>query len=81
VAEALAGVRFSGGWGAVSAVGSGITAGFDTARSLLGALAAAGIAARGLSTSSFRISALVDESRVDEAARAVHAALLEEDAA
>lgn len=44
-------------------------------------LGAAGIAVRGLATSSFWISAPVGEARVEEAARASHAALLEEGAA
>jgi aspartate kinase len=81
LAAQLQGLEFLPGLGAVSAVGSGITASFEATRSLLAALSAAGIAMRGLATSSFRISALVDEERVEEAARAAHAALLEEGAA
>jgi aspartate kinase len=66
------------GLGAVSAIGAGINATFGNLGRALGALSAAGIAVRGVGTSSFRISLLVDEPAVQDAVRALHAALVTE---
>jgi aspartate kinase len=63
--------------GAVSAVGASINA---THEKLRRALAALGREPIGITTSSFRISLLLDEADVEEAARALHAALVAESA-
>jgi len=76
-AEFGAGLGMHEGIGAVSAVGAGINARFENLRTAIDALSAAGIAALGLSTSSFRISVLVKDSAVAEATRSLHAALVE----
>jgi len=70
-------VRLREGFGGVSAIGVGINTRFESLRRALGALAAAGIDVLGASTSSFRISLLVDESQTSEATRRLHAALVE----
>src|SRR5207245_8974852 len=55
--------------GAVSAIGAGINARFENLRRTLETLAEMGVAALGASTSSFRISVLVDEKVVPDAVR------------
>jgi aspartate kinase len=77
--EALAarGFRFSERIGAVSAIGTGINATFANARLALSALAERNVAVLGLSTSSFRISVLVEEPAVNEAVRRLHERLVE----
>jgi len=62
--------------GAVSAIGAGINARYENLRGALRALEAAAIHPLAVSTSSFRISVLLDEGRVAEAARVLHSALL-----
>ncbi len=75
-------VRFGGkvqlrrGIGAVSAIGSGINATFANVRRALTTLQAGGIEVLGLSTSSFRISLLVEERDLPEAVRRLHAELV-----
>jgi aspartate kinase len=69
-------VRLREGLGAVSAIGAGINARFENLRRALGALAAAGIEVVGVSTSSFRISLVIEEAGVEEAARRLHATLI-----
>jgi aspartate kinase len=64
------------GVGAISAIGAGINATFTNLRRFLAALAGMGAPLVGLSTSSFRISALVEEARVEEAVRRLHADLV-----
>jgi aspartate kinase len=64
------------GVGAVSAIGAGINATFTNLRRFLAALAGMGAPLVGLSTSSFRISALLEEARVEEAVRRLHAELV-----
>ncbi len=58
--------------GAVSVVGTGINATFATLRKGTSALGAQGIAGRGVATSSFRITWLLDRTKVDDATRALH---------
>jgi aspartate kinase len=65
------------GIGAVSAVGSGITADFEVTRRIIETLGAAGIEPIGLATSSFRVSVLMADAQVEAAARRLHAALVE----
>jgi aspartate kinase len=68
-------VELREGVGAVSAIGAGINAGLGNVRRALEAAAALG-EVLGLSTSSFRISLLLDERHLPEAVRRLHAALL-----
>jgi aspartate kinase len=69
--------RLVDGLGTVSAIGAGINASYANARAGSGALRAAGADARGISTSSFRISWMVPRDRVDAATRALHGCFLE----
>jgi len=64
------------GVGAVSAIGAGINATFKNLRQFLAALAGMGVPLLGLSTSSFRISALLEERYVEDAVRRLHAELV-----
>jgi aspartate kinase len=59
--------------GAVSVIGAGINASFDNLRRGATALAAAGIAVRDVSTSSFRITWMIPRARLDDAVRTLHA--------
>jgi aspartate kinase len=64
------------GVGAVSAIGAGVNAGLANLRRALGEIDALGAELLGLSTSSFRISLLLDARHVPEAVRRLHAALV-----
>jgi len=64
--------------GVVSIVGAGINASFDNVRRGTDALAGAQIAARGIATSSFRVTWTIERRRLDDAVRAFHRAFLEE---
>jgi len=64
------------GLGAVSVIGTGITASFEPLRRCLQAMSELGAPLRGVSTSSFRISLLLDERHVQEAVKRLHAALV-----
>jgi aspartate kinase len=68
------------GLAAVSAVGAGINATYATVRRGSAALAAAGVMASGLSTSSFRVTWLVPRPSVEAAVRALHREFLEQSA-
>jgi aspartate kinase len=74
---AARGFRFTRGIGAVSAIGTGINATFGNVRQALAALAEQNVAVLGLSTSSFRISVLVEERSLDAAVRRLHERLVE----
>jgi aspartate kinase len=63
--------------GALSVIGAGINASFANVRRGSDALAAAGIAVSGLSTSSFRITWMIDRTRLDDAARLLHRTFIE----
>ena len=65
--------------GAVSVVGTGINATYANVRRGTQALGEAEIPARGLSTSSFRITWLVPRESVERAVRVLHAALVPSD--
>jgi aspartate kinase len=67
-------VRVREGLGAVSVVGAGINASHENLRLCLDAVASLGAQAIGVTTSSFRISLLIDEGWSDELARALHRA-------
>jgi aspartate kinase len=71
-------VHLRDGLGAVSAIGAGINATFENVRRAFEVLQAQGAAVLGLSTSSFRISLLVEEKAVPDAVRALHAELVTE---
>jgi len=64
------------GIGAVSAIGAGINASYRNLRTALDVLAALDVPALGIATSSFRLSLLLDASRVDEAVRSLHDSLV-----
>jgi aspartate kinase len=63
--------------GAVSVVGAGINASFETVRRGTAALEQSGIATDRITTSSFRTTWLVTRSRIDDAARLLHAHFIE----
>jgi len=69
-------VRLRAGVGAVSAIGAGINATFRNVREALAVLTGMGVAVLGLSTSSFRISLLIEEGEVPEAMRQLHRRLI-----
>lgn len=69
-------VRVREGLGAISAIGSGINSDHANVRKTLGALAGAGIDVLALSTSSFRITALVDSGELERGVRLLHEALI-----
>lgn len=71
-------VRVLDGIGAVSAIGAGINTSYVNVRAGSAALAAAGIAPIGLSTSSFRITWLMPEAEVNDAVRALHRVFIED---
>jgi aspartate kinase len=66
------------GIGAVSAIGAGINTSYKNVRLGNAALATAGIEPSGLSTSSFRITWLVPDAKVNDAVRALHRVFIEE---
>ncbi|HET7295376.1 MAG TPA: aspartate kinase [Vicinamibacteria bacterium] len=72
-----AGLALREGVGAVSAIGAGINASHRNLRMALETLEELGAPLLGVATSSFRISLLIDGEHVDEAARRLHAALVE----
>jgi aspartate kinase len=79
LAAAFAGrVQLRDGLGAVSAIGAGINATFHNVRRAFAVLSGQGAAVLGLSTSSFRISLLVEEAAVLEAVRGLHAEMVTE---
>jgi aspartate kinase len=71
-------VRVREGVGAVSAIGAGINAALDNLRAALAAAADLGAPLLGASTSSFRITLLMEEGPVKEAVRRLHRALVTE---
>jgi aspartate kinase len=64
--------------GAVSVVGAGINASFGSVRRGSITLAGAGIHANAVATSSFRITWMIDRTRIDEAVRLLHATFIEQ---
>ena len=71
------GVRIADTLGAISVVGAGINASFDNVRRGSAALAANGMTNEGIATSSFRITWMIDRTRLDEAVRLLHRTFLE----
>jgi aspartate kinase len=79
VEAAFAGrVQFRDGLGAVSVIGAGINATFHNVRRAFEVLSGQGATVLGVSTSSFRISFLLEEAMVPEAVRGMHAELVTE---
>jgi aspartate kinase len=72
-----AGVALIDGLGAVSAIGAGINATHANVRRGSAKLADADIQAKGLATSSFRITWLVSRDRLNDAVRVLHRTFLE----
>ena len=70
-------VHMADGLGALSVVGTGINATYANVRRGSRCLHEHGIAAQGLSTSSFRTTWLLDRSWLDEAVRVMHAEFIE----
>jgi aspartate kinase len=64
--------------GAVSAIGAGINATFHNLRRAFGVLSRQGAPVLGVSTSSFRISLLMEEAKVADAVRGLHEELVTE---
>jgi len=74
-------VTFSGGYGAVSVIGTGINATYANVRAGLAALREARAEPRGLATSSFRITWMLPNASVDAAVRMLHARFIEKSTA
>lgn len=66
------------GFGKVSIVGTGIQSHPGYAATMFGTLSAAGINIQMITTSDIRITCLIDQDAVEPAARALHAAFIEE---
>jgi len=66
------GVAITDHLGALSVVGAGINASFENVRHGSAALSSVGIAVAGISTSSFRITWMIDGTRLDEGVRLLH---------
>ena len=58
--------------GAISVVGAGINASFENLRRGSDALTASGAAIDGIATSSFRITWMIDRTRLNDAVRLLH---------
>ncbi len=65
-------VRLIDTLGAISVIGAGINASFENLRRGSDALAASGIVAEQVATSSFRITWMIDRARLDDAVRLLH---------
>jgi aspartate kinase len=63
--------------GALSVVGAGINASFENVRRGSAALAAHGMAAEAIATSSFRITWTIDRTRLDDGVRLLHQTFIE----
>jgi aspartate kinase len=71
-------VRIHDQLGALSVVGAGINASFQNVRRGSAALRAAGVAPIAVSTSSFRITWMVDRTKLDDAVRLLHRTFIEQ---
>jgi aspartate kinase len=82
VRDALA-ARFGGAarildtLGALSVVGAGINASFENVRRGAAALAVHGMPAAAIATSSFRITWMIDRTRLDDGVRLLHQTFIE----
>jgi aspartate kinase len=77
LASRFPGVAVREGLGAVSAIGAGINARFESVRSCLRLLGAEGLSVLGVTTSRFRVSLLLEAAGVEAAARLLHRELVE----
>jgi aspartate kinase len=64
--------------GALSVVGAGINASFDNMRRGSAALVAHGMTVHGIATSSFRITWMIDRSRLEDGVRLLHQTFIED---
>ncbi len=71
-------VRLVDHLGALSVVGAGINASFNNVRQGSAALSGAGVAIEGVSTSSFRITWMIDRARLNESVRLLHRTFIEQ---
>jgi aspartate kinase len=71
-------VRIDDRLGALSVVGAGINAAFDNVRRGSAILAANGMPAQAIATSSFRITWMVDRARLDDGVRLLHRIFIDE---
>ena len=78
VARFGAGARIRDMLGALSVVGAGINASFETIRRGSAALAANGMPVEAMATSSFRITWMIDRARLDDGVRLLHRTFIEE---
>jgi aspartate kinase len=69
-------VQLTPGLGAVSVIGAGINATFENLAQTLTVARETGTAVRGISTSSFRISLLIEPTKMNELVRELHARLV-----
>jgi aspartate kinase len=69
--------RLTDALGAVSVIGAGINATFETVRRGTAALTGVGLRPALISTSSFRVSWMIDRSRLDDAVRTLHRTFIE----
>jgi aspartate kinase len=74
-------VRIADALGAISVVGAGINASFDNVRRGSAALTASGMTVEGIATSSFRITWMIDRTRLDEAVRLLHTTFIDQPSA
>ena len=72
------GVNITDTLGAISVVGAGINASFDNVRRGSETLAAHGMSIDGIAISSFRITWMIERSRLDEAVRLLHMTFIEQ---
>jgi aspartate kinase len=70
-------VRIRDSLGAVSVIGAGINATFGNLRKGSAALAGSGIGNEGIATSSFRITWMIDRTKLDDGVRLLHARFIE----
>jgi len=70
-------VRIDDQLGALSVVGAAINASFENVRRGSAALSQAGITPTGVSTSSFRITWMIDRTKLDDAVRLLHRTFIE----
>jgi aspartate kinase len=70
-------VQITDALGAISVVGAGINASFENVRRGSGALAGSGATIAGIATSSFRITWMIERTRLDEGVRLLHRTFIE----
>jgi aspartate kinase len=70
--------RIEASLGAVSVIGAGINATFETVRRGTSAIASLGASPALVATSSFRVSWLLDRAKLDEAVRTLHGTFIEQ---